>query len=97
LNGFLVSKLDVAGVDGVWVLWGPDQLTAWSVQGHAWSQMIFSGVDPDAPGSENQNLALLQEIELRFLELAGHSGVTPYLFEVRSASDHGSVSDDDDS
>lgn len=71
------------GLDGLFVLWVPDQLTAWSAATDCWWQLIFELFDPDNPPERNDpELAFLQEVESDLMSAMGYRGATPYLFGV---------------
>lgn len=79
----ILPPLSVEGIDAVWVLWVPDQLTAWSVKQGRWCQMLFSAFSSDDP-LDPAIRSILQDVEQRFLEVVGHPGGSPYLFEVNN-------------
>jgi hypothetical protein len=79
----ILPPLSVEGIDAVWVLWVPDQLTAWSVKQGRWCQMLFSAFSSDDP-LDLEVRSILQDVEQRFFDVVGQSGGSPYLFEVNS-------------
>lgn len=68
------------GVDFLWVLWVPDQLTVWSVADESWCQMIFSAFDPECPPTDSGWRSILQTAEERFLFTIKYTSGSPYLF-----------------
>ncbi|MCU1377891.1 MAG: hypothetical protein JWN29_874, partial [Acidimicrobiales bacterium] len=71
------------GIDGLFVLWVPDQLTVWCAATDCWWQLLFEVFDPmDPPERADPDLALLQEAECELMAGIGYGEVTPYLFGV---------------
>jgi hypothetical protein len=68
----------LSDVDSVWVLWAPFRLTVWSREGQGWTDLMFNIINPDETTSED--LAPLQEAEIRFLDACGDTSGSPYLF-----------------
>jgi hypothetical protein len=70
------------GLDTVWVLWAPDHLTMWSSRDQRWTEMIFTGVNPEEDSRPAiEGLAHLQVAESRLLDGLGGTD-SPYLFKV---------------
>ena len=74
-------------MDGLWVLWWPDQLTAWSTQEQCWYQMLFSGFGSEQELMDAGPRDLLVEAEEAFLLGTGATKGSPFLFELKVRKD----------
>ncbi|SCL26426.1 hypothetical protein GA0070616_3305 [Micromonospora nigra] len=78
--GPALAPLDV-DADTVWVLWVPDHLVVWSRREGRWTDLLFNGMDRDEmTAARSESLAVLQEVELKFLADVGYQAGSPYLF-----------------
>lgn len=86
----VLSPLELPnGLDGLWVLWVPDQLATWSVEERCWYQMFFSASGIEEAPQSGEVLEFLQEIETRFLAGIHWPGGSPYLFSLTAEEDVG--------
>src|SRR5262249_54890075 len=78
----LPSLSEFTDLDSVWVLWVPNRLTVWSRAEGAWQDVIFDWTDGSEPPRESSDLSVLQEAEVRFLDIRGDKGSSPFLFTI---------------
>jgi hypothetical protein len=82
----------INGIQSIWVLGAPTHLVVWSTEHHAWTNLISGGTTPgDIAPDHDQDLDLLQQIELEFLEQTNSAKGSPYVFGL---SDTGQETDD---
>jgi hypothetical protein len=87
LAGVLQPLVLPQPLDGLWVLWWPDQVTAWSQTEHCWYQMFFDAVSSDDDTECSGPLDALRETEEAFLSGIGFTEGSPFLFDLRSKPD----------
>jgi hypothetical protein len=68
-------------LDVLWVLWYPEQLTAWARDVGAWTQVIFDAVDENEDAGVDD---VLMTAEADLLSRTGHEGSSPFQFRVSS-------------
>jgi hypothetical protein len=79
---------EIDGIDTIWVLWPLEHLTVWSSEQRAWTDLIFSAIDPES-GIASDEMDPLQDAEDYFLTQVGHEGGSPYLFRLSAAEGAG--------
>ena len=70
------------GLDVLWVLWYPFQLTAWARRLGAWTQVFFDAVNEDEAEIDD----VLMSAEADLLSRLGPSDASPFQFVVRSVT-----------
>jgi hypothetical protein len=70
------------GLDSLWVLFAPSCLVLWSASTQRWTNLIFQAYWPgeDAPGGDDEDLDLLQQVDMEFLNQAGTPKMSPYVY-----------------
>lgn len=84
---------DIDGVDTVWILWAPDTIVVYSSEYQRWADLVFGYTEEELSSSPDNELALLQQVEMDFLDRTGNSDGSPYLFSLRADSQPPRLSD----
>jgi hypothetical protein len=91
LGPLLDPLSDIEDVDTVWLLWPLEHLTVWSNEQRAWTDLVFNAGGPEAETASDE-MDVLQDAEQYFLDRVGHTGGSPYLFQLsadRGTAEHG--------
>lgn len=81
LGPLLDPLTDIERVDTVWVLWPLEHLTVWSNEQRAWTDLLFNVGDPEAETAPDE-MGALQDAEDYYLARVGHTGGSPYMFQL---------------